>query len=70
VETTDWGGPNGTYDARATIFSPSGAQLLYMDSNDQNHVTLPEDGTYVFRVNANVLVATGSYNLDLLCNIQ
>ena len=67
VETPDWGGSGGRNDARATLFSPSGAKLLTIDSNDQQEATLPESGTYTLRVNANNLVSTGSYNLGLEC---
>ena len=34
VETTDWGGCcGGVNDARLTLFSPAGAQLIFHDSN-------------------------------------
>lgn len=67
AETSDWGG-NGFNDARATLFSPTGAQVgVQFDSNSQQEFTLPESGSYTIRVNANNLVSTGSYNLWLQC---
>ncbi len=53
---------------RVTLFSPTGAQLDSFDANVQKTYTLPESGTYLIRVNANNLVATGSYNLRLQCS--
>ena len=53
--------------ARATIFSPTGEQVGLFDSNDQLNLRLLERSNYVIRVNANNLVSTGSYNLDIEC---
>ncbi len=65
VETSNWG--LASNDARLTLFAPSGAQVITFDSNGQQEVTLPESGTYVVRVQANNLVSTGSYDLELEC---
>ena len=63
VETNSWGITSS--DARVTLFSPAGAEILTFDSESQPEFTLPATGTYLVRVSANNLVATGSYNLGL-----
>ncbi len=65
TETSSWG--SSFNDARATIFDPAGDQVGLFDSNGQLPVLLPQDGTYVIRVNANNLLSTGSYDLSLQC---
>ncbi|MCK4622077.1 MAG: Ig-like domain-containing protein [Desulfuromonadales bacterium] len=52
---------------RATVFTPTGAVLAAFNANSQKELTLPESGTYVVRVNANTLVHTGTYDLELEC---
>ena len=51
----------------ATIFGPSGTEVVTFNSDSQNTLTLPESGTYTVRINANTLVHTGSYNLGMEC---
>ena len=63
----DWGGSCGAYDPRATIFSPSGIEVDQFDANTRRTLTLLETGTYLVRINANQLTATGTYNLGLTC---
>lgn len=64
-ETSAWG--SSFNDARATVFSPTGDVALVFDSESQQSLSLPEDGTYIIRVNANNLLSTGSYNLGIEC---
>ena len=64
METSNWAG-SGFNDARLTLFSASGDELLEVDSNFQLEYTLPETGTFTLRITANNLVSTGSYNLGL-----
>ncbi len=47
-----------TVEPRLTVFSPS---------NTRHDFTLPEDGTYVIRVDAQNLVTTGSYTVGMEC---
>ena len=68
TETTDWGGSLGANDARLTLFDPSGTQIDEFDSNQQHELTLPQTGTYLIRISANNLVATGGYDLSLACS--
>ncbi len=67
VEASNWAGASSVNDARATLFAPSGAQVGQFDSNAQQTFTLPESGTYIVRINANNLVATGLYNIGMEC---
>ncbi len=66
IETgTGWGGVGNTNDPRATIFAPSGVQVDAFDTNSRRQLTLAETGTYLVRVNANQVAATGTYNVGL-----
>lgn len=65
TETTSFGGTGGAYDAQMTLFGPTGAELTQLDSNGRLEFTLPDAGDYLIRISANVLFATGSYNLGL-----
>ena len=65
TETSNWG--SSINDARATVFAPTGDQLILFDSNSQQNVALPENGTYTIRVNANNLLSIGSYDLGVEC---
>ena len=65
VETTSWGGSGETYDPQVTVFDPSGTALTVFEAHDRRVITLPANGTYIFRISANVLFATGSYALGL-----
>ena len=67
AETTDWGGSFGANDAQVTLFSPGGVQLTVFDSDGQADVTLAAAGVHVLRVTANTLLATGSYNIGVVC---
>ncbi|MDR4493775.1 MAG: hypothetical protein R3B74_05015 [Nitrospirales bacterium] len=51
----------------ATVFSPTGVALQSFGPS-QPTLTLPASGTYVIKVTANNLVATGAYELGLDCN--
>ena len=51
----------------ATVFAPSGANVVTFQANTQKSLTLPETGTYVVRINANDLVGTGTFNVGLTC---
>jgi len=66
VETSNFGGPNGSVDARGLLIAPSGAPVgSVFDSNAQVQFTLPETGTYAIQVNASNLVTPGSYDLTV-----
>ena len=49
------------------LIAPSGAVVGVLASNSQNVYTLPADGVYSVRVNANNLRTTGSYNISREC---
>ena len=53
----------------ATVFAPSGANVVSFQATPStlNPLTLLETGTYVVRITANTLVATGTYNIGLSC---
>src|SRR5207247_515569 len=53
--------------ATATLFSPTGEQLLVFNANSQQQVTLAATGTYVIQIRASNFVSTGSYSLGLEC---
>jgi hypothetical protein len=63
VQTEGWSGGR----VRATVFSPSGTELVYFDANSSRTLALEESGTYVIRIWANDLVTVGSHNLGLEC---
>jgi hypothetical protein len=50
-----------------TLFTPSGAVVGTLASNSQNLFTLPIDGMYTIRINANNLATTGSYSVRRTC---
>ena len=52
---------------RATVFAPSGTEVVAFSAERQQEIMLPESGTYVVRVNSNSLVGTGAYNIGLEC---
>lgn len=58
------------YNAWVTLFAPSGAIVAQFGANGQNHLTLPEAGTYLAQVRASNFVAAGSYNLGLECRVS
>ena len=66
---SSWGGSFGDNDPRATVFSPTGAVVVAFDATKRQEITLTESGTYLVRINANQLTATGSYNLGLDCPV-
>jgi len=68
TETTDWGGSLGANGARATVFSSSGVELAQVTSNGMVDIVVPATGSYLVRVSANNLTATGSYQLSLACS--
>jgi Big-like domain-containing protein/pre-peptidase len=53
--------------ASLTLFTPSGAILGALRSNNQATFTLPVDGTYVVQVRATNLRTLGSYNVTRHC---
>ena len=53
--------------AAATLFAPSGAQVVAFKANVVQAVTLPETGTYVVRINASNFADTGSFDVELIC---
>jgi Bacterial Ig domain/Beta-propeller repeat len=53
--------------ASLTLFTPSGAVLGALRSNNQITFTLPVDGTYVVQVRATNLRTRGSYNVTRHC---
>jgi hypothetical protein len=55
------------FTVTATLFSPTGRQLLSFSSRSQQQVTLPESGTYVIQVRAFNNISTGAYGLGLEC---
>ncbi len=57
----------GRNDARLTLFSPTGVEVILFDSNAQQQITLVETGTYLLRIQANNLTSTGFYELGLEC---
>jgi hypothetical protein len=61
------GFPGSTNTATATLFSPTGQQLLVFSANSQQQITLGATGTYIIQVRANNFFATGSYMLGLEC---
>ena len=65
VQKTGFGG--GTDASYATVFSPTGAEVVGFYANRQQAITLPEDGTYLVRVQHANLFRTGTYNLGLEC---
>ena len=64
---SDTGGFAFRVEAAATVFAPSGANVVAFNANSLNPLTLPETGTYVVRINANDLVGTGTFNVGLTC---
>ena len=63
--STFTGGSSNT--PQLTVFSPALDQLALFNANNQQQITLPTTGTYIFRVTANDLAATGNYGLNLVC---
>jgi hypothetical protein len=61
------GGFSGSVSASVQLLSPSLSQVIAFNTNGQQQVALPEEGTYRIRVNAADLTSTGSYNLGLEC---
>ncbi len=62
------GGFDTIRSAALTLFSPSGSAVgATLLSNGQATFTLPEDGGYVVRVNAQNLSQAGTYNVSLHC---
>jgi hypothetical protein len=63
------GFPNVPQAPRATLIAPSNTVIDFFDARpgNQRNYTLEESGTYILRVNANDLVATGSYSLSVAC---
>ena len=54
--------------ARAVVYKPSGGPpWVTFNANSQQHLTLPEAGTYTVLVQASDLVAKGQFNLGLEC---
>ena len=49
----------------ATLYAPSGASVVTFIGHGQENITLPEDGLYVVRINANNFVTTGSYSFGI-----
>ena len=58
----------GSQSPVATVFSPTGVEVARFGSS-QREITLPESGTYVIKVSANIFTSliTGSYVLSLEC---
>ena len=53
--------------ATATVFSPTGVEVIRFNANSQQQLMLPESGTYVIQVRASNFVSTGTYSLGLEC---
>lgn len=51
----------------ATVYDPTGANVLNFNANSQQQFTLATSGTYVIQIYSTDLVDTGWYNLDLDC---
>ncbi len=65
VSLVETGGFDGAATVEATLFAPSGAELGTRVGTGNAAYTLPEDGTYVLRVRAAPLTATGTYSLEI-----
>ena len=63
----DTAGFRAFVEAGATVFAPSGANVVAFNANTLNPLTLPETGTYVVRITASDLVSGGTYNVGLSC---
>jgi len=63
------GFPGNSQAPVATVFSPTGAEVLSFGPS-QREITLPESGTYVVKVSPNRFdfLVVGSYGLSLECN--
>jgi hypothetical protein len=57
----------GSTSVQLTVFSPSGTAVGTLRSNSQVSLVLAEAGSYVVRISATNLAATGSYTIRLAC---
>jgi len=63
----DTAGFRAFVEAAATVFAPSGADVVAFNANTLKSLTLPESGTFVFPMTFSALVSGGTYNVGLSC---
>ncbi len=52
---------------KVTLYDPTGAVVTSFQANTQRQITTALSGLYLFQVESNDLVSTGTYNLGVVC---